>query len=317
MDTAIVSTATELVKSKPFAGLQLQLMKHSPEILVGAGIAGVVVSTVLACRATLSAQEKVEAAKERYAYIREAVAYSELPEDNPLHIEYPDSERRQNLATATLQTGVDFVKLYGIPVALMGLSFFAILKGHGISMKRNEALAAAVTTMATGYNAYRGRVKEAYGEEAELDIFEARKTETVEEVTTGKDGKEKTTSKKVKVSTLEPGHSGYARFYDEASPNWQPSPELNLAYLIGTQNWANDKLRINRHLFLNEVYDMLGIPRSSEGAAVGWLLSDEGDGYVDFGIHTTETAQGRRFVNGEEVSMLLDFNVDGPIWDKI
>ena len=87
-------------------------------------------------------------------------------------------------------------------------------------------------------------------------------------------------------------------------------------FLNGQQNFANDLLQARGHVFLNEVYDMLGIPRSQAGAVVGWV-KEFGDGYVDFGIFDGKTSQARSFVNGEERNILLDFNVAGVIYDLI
>ena len=61
---------------------------------------------------------------------------------------------------------------------------------------------------------------------------------------------------------------------------------------------------------------MLGIPRSQAGAVVGWVLG-EGDDYIDFGMFDGNNMATRDFVNGYERSILLDFNVDGVIYDLI
>lgn len=94
-----------------------------------------------------------------------------------------------------------------------------------------------------------------------------------------------------------------------------------MKFLKCQQQYANEKLKAQGHLFLNEVYDMLGIPRSKAGAVVGWIYDRNNpekysDGYVDFGLYSG-TESNRRFVNGQEYNILLDFNVDGVIYDKI
>lgn len=108
--------------------------------------------------------------------------------------------------------------------------------------------------------------------------------------------------------------SPYARFFDEASANWVKDPEINHIFVQCQQNFANNLLIARGHLFLNEVYDMLGIDRSSAGQVVGWVISGDGDNFVDFGMFEAHSA---RFVNGYERSILLDFNVDGVVVDKI
>ena len=63
---------------------------------------------------------------------------------------------------------------------------------------------------------------------------------------------------------------------------------------------------------------MLGIPKTKAGQVVGWVYDPEhpvGDNYVDFGLFDLDRERVRRFVNGDERNILLDFNVDGNIWE--
>lgn len=125
-----------------------------------------------------------------------------------------------------------------------------------------------------------------------------------------------------KKTEFEPGDnrnntSDYARFFDETCAPWEKDPEYNVCFLNQQQNFANDLLRRQGYLFLNDVYDMLGIARTKAGQVVGWVYDEKnpiGDNYVDFGLYDLRNA---RFVNGYEKSILLDFNVDGVILDKI
>lgn len=109
--------------------------------------------------------------------------------------------------------------------------------------------------------------------------------------------------------------SDYARFFDEVCSGWSKDPEYNLMFLRSQEQYANDLLRAKGHLFLNEVYDMLGIPRTKAGQVVGWCVkSPFYDGYVDFGINDERNSD---FVNGNTNVALLDFNVVGNILDMI
>lgn len=111
--------------------------------------------------------------------------------------------------------------------------------------------------------------------------------------------------------------SMYARFFDESCAGWSNDSNVNLVYLRQQQNYANNLLKSRGHLFLNDVYNLLGIPKTKEGQVVGWVYDVDnpmGDNYVDFDIYA-ERNQG--FVNGYKKSVLLDFNVDGCILDKI
>ena len=120
------------------------------------------------------------------------------------------------------------------------------------------------------------------------------------------------------VKTESGSYSQYARFFDETSPYWTKDSEYNVFYLLAQQNYANEKLKAHGHLFLNDVYEMLGIPKSKAGQVVGWIYDKKNpfaDSYVDFGIYKTD--KNAKFVNGFEKTILLDFNVDGAIIDKI
>ena len=89
-------------------------------------------------------------------------------------------------------------------------------------------------------------------------------------------------------------------------------------YFLDAQNFLNEKLQTQGYLFLNDVYEMLGFDKVNYGQVVGWIFDQDhpiGDNYVDFGIWDIHDQQKRRFVNGHERSIILDFNVDGPILD--
>ena len=113
-------------------------------------------------------------------------------------------------------------------------------------------------------------------------------------------------------------YSDYARIFDDGCTGWSKNAEYNLMFLKQQQAYANTLLKNNGYLFLNEVYDMLGIPRSKAGQVVGWIYDEKnpiGDNFVDFGIYDLYNEKARDFVNGYERSIVLDFNVDGNVWD--
>lgn len=108
-----------------------------------------------------------------------------------------------------------------------------------------------------------------------------------------------------------------AAWFNEKCIPWTKDPETNKFFLLHQQDYANEKLKARGYLFLNDVYDMLGIPRTKAGQVVGWVYDPESttsDSYVDFGIFDTRNED---FINGYENSILLDFNVDGCILDQI
>jgi hypothetical protein len=208
-------------------------------------------------------------------------------------------------------------KLYAPAVILGSASLGCLLASNDILRKRNAALSAAYMTVDKSFKEYRNRVAERFGDEIEKEIRYGIKAMEVETTVVNEDGSEITITEQVK--TMDPNlYSDYARFFDEASPCWQNDPEYNLMFLKSQQQYANDLLKAKGRLFLNEVYDMLGIDRTKAGQVVGWVYNPEnptGDNFVDFGIYDMSKERVRAFVNGYETNILLDFNVDGNIWD--
>lgn len=306
MKTEIITKASRLIGR---AGLQFK--KHSPEILMVAGVVGTVASTVLACKATRKVDVILEEKKKTIESIHTC-----LEDEN---IEYTEDDCKKDLTITYAQTGVKLIKLYAPAVVLGTVSIACIVSGHRILKKRNVALAAAYAVVDKGFKDYRKRVVERFGEELDKELRYNLKAKEVEEIIIDENGNE--TVKKTIINTPEnPSDvSEFARFYDDGNIAWSKDPEANLMFLRRQQDYANELLKSRGHLFLNEVYDMLGIPRSQAGQIVGWIYDEKnahGDNYVDFGIYNNKE-RNRRFVNGYERTILLDFNVDGNIYNKI
>ena len=285
--------------------------KHSPEILAGVGVVGVVASTVMACKATMKLNDILEESKETRDKIKEV-------ESNPRYEEqYSHEDAKKDLTINYTQTAMKIAKLYAPAVILGSASLGCLLASNDILRKRNAALSAAYMTVDKSFKEYRQRVVDRFGEEVEKEIRYNIKAEEVTSTVVTEDGSETTVTETVK--TMDPNlYSDYAKFFDEASPYWQKDPEYNLMFLKSQQQYATDLLRARGRLFLNEVYDMLGIEKTKAGQIVGWVYNPTnpiGDNFVDFGIFDMSKERVRAFVNGYEPNILLDFNVDGNIWD--
>jgi len=289
--------------SRAIARNSLVLQKNSPGLLLEAGIVGAIGSTVLACKATLKMDEVLEEAKEKLVTAKTLQ-----------HREYSERDRQKDITLIYVQTSVKIVRAYGPAVILGGLSIAALTSSHTMLTRRNVALTAAYGALEKGFAEYRARVVDKYGEEEDRNLRYGSKTEVVKE---GKVTQQITT-----VGTDEP--SIYARLFDrDSSASWDKNPEYNFIFLKCQQNYANDLLKSRGHVFLNDVYDMLGLTRSTPGSVVGWVGYQDkqglGDSYIDFGIFSdrADDACFIDFVQGREGAVLLDFNVDGIIYDKI
>lgn len=295
--------------TRAFHKVGFECKKHSPEILVGAGIVGVVGTVVLACRATLKAKDVLADTKRDLDNIHTCVeSYKE---------EYTVEDAKKDTTIVYTQTALKFVKLYAPAVGLGALSLACIIKSHDILNKRNAALAAAYATVDTSFKDYRKRVIERLGEEMDKELRYNIKAKEVEETTIDENGEEKTVRKTVQV--MDPNlYSDYARVYDDGCIGWTKDPEYNYMFLKTQQNYANDLLKEQGWLFLNDVYKMLGIPQTKAGMVVGWVYDEKnpvGDNFVDFGLYNIDNERVRAFINGHERNIILDFNVDGVVYD--
>lgn len=286
----------------------MKLKKHSPEILVVAGIAGMVVSAVLACKATTKVAEILDETKGTLDTIHEGMETGAINGQ-----EYTNEDGKKDTVVVYAQTGMKLTKLYGPAIILGTLSITSILASNNILRKRNVALGAAYAAIDKSFKEYRGRVIERFGEQVDTELKYGIKAKKFEEIEVDPEtGKEKKVKKTVMVA--DPNlQSDYAVYFDSKSRNYETNPDYNRMFLKAQQAFANDKLQTRGHLFLNEVLDDLDLPRTPAGQIVGWT-KDGPDGYVNFRIVEVEreTEDGRH-----EPALLLDFNVEGNIWEKM
>lgn len=290
------------------------IRKQSPAILIAAGVVGVVASTVMACKATTKINDILTESKEDLDAVHAAAS---KPETLPEGAVYTEEDTKQDLRIVYVQTGIKFVKLYGPSAVLGTLSLASILMSHRIICKRNVALAAAYATIDKGFKEYRGRVVDRFGNQVDKELRYNIKAKTIEKNTVDENGKDKTVNEIVETAEIDK-YSDYAKFFAEGNPYWEKDAEYNLMFLRKQERYANDKLKAKGYLFLSEVYEMLGIPETKASRVVGWIYDEShpiGDNYIDFGIYDTNSLAKSYFVNGHERNIILDFNVDGNIWE--
>lgn len=310
---------TEFVNSvsRTLHRVGFKIKKHSPEILAGIGVVGTAVSVVMACKATLKVNDIIDEAKETVDKIHEGVEQNKHTSDGA---EYTQEVANKDLLVVYAQTGWKFVKLYGPAVSLGIASITCMLASNNILRKRNAALAAAYTAVDTSFKEYRGRVIERFGKNLDRELRYNIKAKEIEERIVDENGNETTVTKTVEVMDPNVTHDIYSIVYCEGNTGWSKNPELNKFFLIQQQNYANDKLKMNHYLSLNEVYDMLGAPRTSYGQFAGWIYTEDssiGDNYVDFGIFDIYNENKCHFVNGYEKNIILDFNCIGDAYKYV
>jgi len=288
---------------------ELKIKEKSPEILLGIGITSGLAAIVTASLATLHVKEILDEREKNLKDVETALNDKDIQKSG----KYTEEDGKNDRFIIFSKTVVSIFKLYAPTIGLATLSVVSILSAHKIISGRNAAMVAAYTALQEGFNKYRDNVRKDVGEEKDREYFSGSKFEkkTIVDEETGE-------KKKVVEEVFDENSSPsvYSKFFDEFNPNWERNAEYNRMFLQNQQNWANDKLKANGYLFLNDVYDMLGIDRTSAGQLVGWVLDKNGDNFVDFGLFKDDETH-RAFINNYEKSILLDFNVDGIVYDKI
>jgi len=296
----------------------LILSKKSPEILLGVGVIGVVVGTVLACKATLKVEKVIQETKNTLENIEEAKKAIEISEEVLDKELYSEKDYQRDLAITYVKTGVELAKLYMPAIAVTGVSIALIIGSHNILSKRNAAIAAAYKLIDAGFKQYRERVRNEYGEEADQKMRFGEKEITV--IETNAKGKVKEVTKKVL------GNKDVAPYSfvwsEETATQYKRSYDMNHTLLRSFERFANDILNTRGHIFLNEILDDLGLERTSSGAIVGWVKdynphNPNNDQYITFGLDDPVNEERQDAHEAMVQPWFLNFNVDGNIYDLI
>lgn len=287
-----------------------ELKKHSPEIFIAVGVVGTVASAVMACKATTKLNDILEESKEQIDAIHEA------PQKEELKDKYDEDMMRKDLALVYFQTGVKVAKLYAPAVILGTLSITGIVASNNILRKRNVALAAAYATVDKGFKEYRERVVERYGEQVDYELTHNIKTKEITETVVDEKGKEKQVKKTVEVADPNVTND-YIKYFTRSNPYWDDTPDYVELFLRSQQNYANDRLKVDKVLTLNDVYDSLGFQKTKAGMVVGWVFdenNEDGDNFIEFDVHKVYIPNE---YGEEELAYAIDFNVDGNIYNKM
>lgn len=306
----------------------LQAKAHSPEILLVVGVGGLIAGTVLACKATLKAQK----VKEEYENTLQEI--NDIAADESIGNGYTEEDAAKDKLTLTVQTGVKMTGLYAPSFLLCGCSIACILLAHKIMSDRTASAIAFGNAAMAALSETRLKIAEKYGKEAEEEIrYGLTKVKSVnQELYSETDGSGKPIDDEEIVAEID-GCSPYARFIDRECGVWDKNADLILMTLKGVERDFNNTL-IARcsggrpgYVFLSEVLQRLGIPRKrwpKDAAMVGWLYDKNNGGlhnYIDFGplyrISKIDDGCKDIVVEQYEKAVLIDFNIDGIIYDRL
>ena len=293
---------------KSFKKAQLTVRKHSPEILMVAGVIGTVAGAVMACKETLELEDVLDECKQEKMELEEQYAMCE---------QYSEDALKKDQVKLTIKQAVKIVKLYAPSVIMEATSIGVIFASNDIMRKRNASMAAAYATLNSMYKRYRQNVIESYGEEVDKDMRFGVKHEKVTEI--DEDGnKVKIDARIVDLDNTALAISDYSRFFQAGCKGFDSSSgRYNLLYLKGIQAMFNNKLIADGYVMLNDVYRELGFDTIPEGWSIGWIYDETnpiGDNYIDFGLYEARN-KNQRAVNDWEPVILMDFNVDGNLYE--
>nr|DAO00970.1 MAG TPA: hypothetical protein [Caudoviricetes sp.] len=272
----------------------LVLSKHAPTILTAAGTAGFIGTTILASKATLKVEETVAEETALLVKVHEAHEAGKLEDKDALH---------DKVVLYTRMT-TKLAKLYAPAMILGAASIVSLATGHGIMLKRNASLAAAYAAVDQAFKTYKKKVESKFGKDAVIDAL----------VSTAEEDLTKNELTMEAIAAVD-GVSPYGVIFDETNNNWSADEDLSMLHLKCQQQYANDILQTRGHIFLNEVYKMLGFPHTPAGSVTGWVKGN-GDDFVDFNIFEG-TFEGEDEKGRTVTKWALDFNVDGVMYDKI
>lgn len=216
--------------AKLFKDAQSLVSKHSPELLTGIGIAGMITTTVLAVRATPKALELIEAKKE------------ELELDNGEGLTVTETVK------ATW-------KCY-IPAAVTGVTSVACLIGaSSVNARRNAALATAYNLSTTAFAEYKDKVIESIGEKKE-------------EAVRDKVAEERIKKEPVNNSAIIISGNGSTRCFDTITKRRFTSDIESIKKIVNDLN--RRMINGEDHISLNEFYYELGLDGCEVGDDLGW-----------------------------------------------
>ncbi len=286
-----------------------RISKHAPTILSITASAGVIATGYLAWKAG-TRFEDVEGRDwdRRKECLRNA---DTIPDED-----VPKIERKNRILFI-----LDTVRTVA-PAAIVGAATITMIYfSNSISKKRLAAMGAAYATLQTAFDGYKRTMVEALGKESVEKILKPKLPnvgKSAEDILSSDNKSDAANVSDAVVNSLK-ALSPYARIIaEESSTCWDPNEDYTSQNLAAVQLWANRRLERKGHLFLNEVFDQLGLSRTREGAVVGWLKNGEGDNYVSFGdfdasIYRVPSDDYTRV----DSNFIVDFNVDGVIWDRI
>jgi len=299
------------------AATKLLWRRHGGTIMIFGGATSILAGTFFACKSTLKVDETLKKREAEKQKIEDLHSGKLLLGDGK---EYTEADYKKDILIVKTGTALDFLKLYWLSLAFIGGGLGMMVKGDSMHRKELASSVALSAAIKKSYDGYRARVREQYGEEAEENLYHGVEEKEEETVVINENGKKKTEVVKYHASNGMP--SPYARYFDQTNPNWRGREDYDFVFLKQLQNDLNDMFYMNYgYLLWNTALQRGGWPMTKAGQRAGWVNSGDGstDGFVDFGIFDKhgKAKQWALDMYRREGRILVDFNVDGDVIDKI
>lgn len=315
-----------IVKSVATSPLGRKVVMNAPKILFGIGVASTVGAVGASIVGGIKAADVIDEAHEKIEEIHET----------PYEEGHSDKAESKELLKVYAKTGGEMIKIFWPTIVLTTVAIGCFTKSTIILNQRNAALVAAYNGLDKAFKLYRGRVIDAEGEEKDREYYlgayeTTKEIERVDEET-GEITKETVTYEELPWEDM--NGDPYTIILDDRSAIWSRNPDSTLHNLKMVQELAEHKLRTQGSLFLNEVREMLDVPRTKSGAALGWVLEEDKEkcrtsNYIDLGVFYKNVANGTyvdkydrgyrtkvdEILDGGANPIVLHVNPDGIVYD--
>lgn len=277
----------------------------NPKLMMGIGLAGFFGAIGLTVVGVIEAQKVHKEYKEEREKLTDK--FNAQKDEDGETLPAKKNPATQDFGKLFIKTMAKYVISFAPAAGAAILGTMCVTKSYKTLTARVMGLTAVCGSLKATLDKIHERVVEDAGEAKWQEYRYGIKEKEIEEV----DEKGKVSKVKINVAESEKDLDGLIIF-DERSDYWEPEPDFPMYFIKLRQQLLTNQLVASGNLFLNEVFDALGLPRTEEGAVTGWVMG-EGDEYVDLRPRVIKVKDGI----GYHSTIVLDPNHDGVIIDKL
>lgn len=298
--------------------------KNAPTILFVTGIVGVIGGTVLACNATLKVPDIIKDRDDKIKELKEQP--SDISDETSTEIVNADIDKQVMAihAKTAVKIGVQFAPAVIVDV----ISIVLMNKSRHMLVERYLAMSAAYAALQAEFSMYRKGVRERWGEEVDNELLFGVKKQTITHA--NEDGTE--TEEEVEVFDISKYTQDTANavlIFDERSTQWENNYTYNKRYIDLCFYNANEKLNergrerstrgkepMDDIFLINEIADMMDVPRTVFGAINGWKYDPNNPTKISYDIIPAGIPVGDNQVvydTNNPRAIIIRLNIDGNV----